>query len=111
MPIGRRRKIEVATDTQSQFELGDRAEDIERRREREERREEKQERGEKRTRTDMDTDVQSTQARQKNGQIKSIVLSDSKKSSWSLLNGTTNFMTRPTTVSKTSRRKKDFGRH
>ena len=38
MPRGRRRKIEVPRDTQSQFELGDTAEDIERtRREREER--------------------------------------------------------------------------
>ena len=32
MPRGRRRKIEVPTDTQPQFELGDTAEDIERRR-------------------------------------------------------------------------------
>ena len=69
MPRGRRRKIEVPTDTQPQFELGNTAEDIERRRregeerdERErreqeerdrerierERREESQERGEKR---------------------------------------------------------------
>ena len=30
MPRGRRRKIEVLTDTQPQFELGDTAEDIER---------------------------------------------------------------------------------
>ena len=37
MRRGRRRKIEVPTDTQPQFELGDTAEDIERRREREER--------------------------------------------------------------------------
>ena len=37
MPRGRRRKIEVPTDTQPQLELGDTAEDIERRREREER--------------------------------------------------------------------------
>ena len=38
MPRGRRRKIEVPTDTQPQFELGDTAADIERRgREREER--------------------------------------------------------------------------
>ena len=37
MPSGRRRKIEVPRDTQSEFELGDTAEDIEkRRREREE---------------------------------------------------------------------------
>ena len=39
MPRGRKRKIEVPTDTQPQFELGDTAEDIERRREREEREE------------------------------------------------------------------------
>ena len=39
MTRGRRRKIEVPTDTQPQFELGDTAEDIERRREREEREE------------------------------------------------------------------------
>ena len=32
MPRGRRRKIEVPTDTQPQFELGYTAEDIERRR-------------------------------------------------------------------------------
>ena len=80
--------------------LGDTAEDIERRkREREERderererreqeerdrdriererREESQERGEKRTQTDMDTDLESTQSRQKKGQMKSIFLSDS----------------------------------
>ena len=57
MPRARRRKIEVPTDTQPQFELGYRAEDIDRRREQEERdregmekerREESQERGEKR---------------------------------------------------------------
>ena len=94
---GRRRKIEVPTDTQPQFELGDTAEDIERRRrEREERdererreqeerdrererdrREESQERGEKRVQTDTDTDVESTQSRQKKGQMKSNFLSDS----------------------------------
>ena len=98
MPRGRRRKIEVPTDSQPQFELGHTAEDIERRRrkreerdEREmreqeerdrermerERREESRERGEKRMRTDTDTDVESTQSRQKKGQIKSIFLSDS----------------------------------
>ena len=98
MARGRRRKIEVPTDTQPQFELGDTAEDIERRRrEREERdererreqeerdrermererREESQERGEKRVRTDMDTIVESTQSRQKKGQMKSIFLTDS----------------------------------
>ena len=38
MPRGRRRKIEVPTgDTQPQFELGDTAEDIERKRQRQER--------------------------------------------------------------------------
>ena len=100
MPRGRRRKIEVPTDTQPQFELGDTAEDIERRRrkreerdERErreqaerdrerierERREESQKRGEKRTRTDTDTYVESIQSRQKKGQMKSIFLSDSDK--------------------------------
>ena len=42
-----------------------------------ERREESQERGEKRARTDTDTDVESTQSRQKKGQMKSIFLSDS----------------------------------
>ena len=98
MPRGRRRKIEVPADIQPQFQLGDTAEDIERRRrEREERdererreqeerdrermererREESQERGEKRVRTDTDTDVESTQSRQKKGQMKSIFLSDS----------------------------------
>ena len=85
MPRGRRRKIEVPTDTQPQFELGDTAEDIERRRRergrgerwRRERREmeerererletemigvteeteETQDRGEKRPRTDTHTD-------------------------------------------------------
>ena len=98
MPRGRRRKIDVPTaDTQPQFELGDTAADIERRgREREERderesieqeerdrermkreREESPERGEKKVRTDIDTDVESTQSRQKKGQMKSIFLSDS----------------------------------
>ena len=32
MPSGRRRKIEVPTDSQPQFELGDTAEDIDRKR-------------------------------------------------------------------------------
>ena len=128
MPRGRNRKIEVPTgDTQPQFELGDTAEDIERRRREEEerdereiieqeerdrertereRREESQERGEKRVRTDMDTDVESNQSRQKKGQVKSIQM---KKPSWHSINSMRNFMTRPTTVSKTSRRRKDFG--
>ena len=35
------------------------------------------ERGEKRVRTDTNTDVESTQSRQKKGQMKSIFLSDS----------------------------------
>ena len=39
--------------------------------------EESQERTEKRPRIDTDTDVESTQSRQKKGQMKSIVLSDS----------------------------------
>ena len=42
-----------------------------------ERREGSHERGEKRVRTDTDTDVESTQSRQKKGQMKSIFLSDS----------------------------------
>ena len=94
------RKIEVPTDTQPQFELGDTAEDIERRRrEREERddierreqeererqriererRAESQERGDKRVPTGRDTDVESIQSRQKKGQMKLIFLSDSDK--------------------------------
>ena len=101
MPRGRRRKIEVPTGTQQLgviAELGDTAEDIEkRRREKEEwdgregieqkerdrermereRRKESQERGEKRAQTDTDTDVESTQSRQKKGQMKSIFLCDS----------------------------------
>ena len=122
MPRGRRRKIEVPTgDTHPQFELGDTAEDIERkRREREERdererieqeerdrerREESQEKGEKRVRTDTDTDVESSQSRQKKGQMKSIFVSDSDEEAIVKRN----FMTRPTTVSKTSRKRKDFG--
>ena len=43
-----------------------------------ERREESQERGDKRARIDTDTDVESTQSRQK-GQMKSIFLSDSNE--------------------------------
>ena len=82
--------IEVPTgDTQPQFELRDTAEDIERRRrerglnrrrgtERGWREgEESPDRGEKRVQTDTDTDVESTQSRQKKGQMKSIFLSDS----------------------------------
>ena len=94
---GQKEKIEVPTDTQPQLELGDTAEDIERRRKREERgkrerreqeerdregmerksREENQERAEKRARTDTDTDVESTQSSQKKSQMKSIFPSDS----------------------------------
>ena len=73
-----------------------------------ERREESQERGEKRLQ--MDTDVESTQSRQKQRQMKSIFLRNSDEEPlWSSLNSTKNFMTRPTTVSKTRGRKKDFG--
>ena len=78
MSRGRRRKIEVPTgDTQSQFQLRDTAEDIERRGMRERREQEGRDRGEKRVRTHTDTDVESTQSRQKKGQMKSIFLSDS----------------------------------
>ena len=96
MRRGRWRKSEVPTgDTQPQ--LGDTAEDIERRRrereEKEEREErereerdrqreremEEEERGEKRERTDTDTDAKSTKSRQKKGQMKSTFLSDSDK--------------------------------
>ena len=49
MPRDRRRKIEVPRDTQPQFELGDTAEDIERRRKDREERDER-ERGERRKR-------------------------------------------------------------
>ena len=79
MPRARRRKIEVPKDTQPQFEIGDTAEDSERRGRGRERMEESQERGEKRVQTDTDTDVESTQSRQKKGQMKSIFLSDSDK--------------------------------
>ena len=85
MTRGRNRKVEVPTDTQLQFELGDTTEDIEkRRREREEkdererieqeerdgerreseRRGDSEERPDKRARTDMDADVKSTHSRQ-----------------------------------------------
>ena len=50
MPRGRREKIEVPRDTQPQFELGDTAEGIERRRtERDERERREQERDRERT--------------------------------------------------------------
>ena len=42
-------------------------------------RDETEERTQKRPRTDTDTDVESTQTRQKKGQMKSIFLSDSDK--------------------------------
>ena len=42
MPRGKRRKIEVPTDTQPQFQLGDTAEDIERSRSEREEREERE---------------------------------------------------------------------
>ena len=100
MRRGGRRKIEVTTgDTQPQFELRDTAADIERRRKEREEREERErreqkerdrermeregeespERGEKRVRTDTDTGVESTQSRQKKGQMKSIFLNYSDK--------------------------------
>ena len=44
MPRSRRRKTEVPTDTQPQFELGDTAEDIERRRREREERDERERR-------------------------------------------------------------------
>ena len=104
MPRGRRRKIEVPTDIQLEFCLGDTA-DIERRRKEREAREEREQqeheererferfqterteeiereeteegRTEKRARTDTDTHVESSQSRKKKGQMKSIFLSDS----------------------------------
>ena len=69
MPRGRRRKIEVPTDTRPQFELGDTAHDIERRRrEREERERREQvardreriERGWKRARKGQKSDHEQT---------------------------------------------------
>ena len=55
MPRGRRRKIEVPTDSQPQFELGDTAEDIERRiREREERAEREKQKQEARENERLD---------------------------------------------------------
>ena len=42
MPRGRRRKIKVPTDSQPQFELGDTAENIERRRREEQERDERE---------------------------------------------------------------------
>ena len=60
--------------------MRDRREQEERDRERIEReRIGEEERGENIAQTDMDTDVESTQSRQKKGQIKSIFLSDSDK--------------------------------
>ena len=90
MPRGRRRKIEVPRDTQPQFELGDTAADIQKkRREREERDERKRIKQEERDKERMERergkraqkeergDVESTQSRQKKGQMKSILLSGS----------------------------------
>ena len=59
MPRGRRRKIEVPTDTQPQFELGDTAENIKkRRRERgEERRERERREMEDRERETVETEM------------------------------------------------------
>ena len=57
IPRARRRKIEVPTDTQPQFELGDTAEDIERRRrEREERDERERREQEERDRERIERD-------------------------------------------------------
>ena len=100
--MGRRRKIEVPKQSHTQFELGDTAEVIERRRkerqerakrqeqeetdrerlesertERTEQMDQTKERTEKQPRTNRETDVESTQSRQKKGQMKSIFLSDS----------------------------------
>ena len=124
MPRGRRRKIEVPTDTQSQFESGDAAEDTERRRremeEREERererlkrerterseqmeREETEEMTENPPRTDTVTDVESTQSRQKPGQMKSICLSDSDEETIDSLSSNMTNCTRFMQNSKTSK--------
>ena len=56
--------------------------------------EETEERTEKQPRTDTGTDPESTQSRQKKGQMKSIFLSDSERLLWSLLKNTKNYMTR-----------------
>ena len=88
--------------------MRERIEQEERDRERMERegREESQECGEKRARTDIDTDVESPQSRQKKGQMKSIFLSDSDEEAIvEFVKQHEELMTRPTTVSKTSRRK------
>ena len=64
MPKGRRRKIEVPTDTQPQFELGDTAEDIERKRgEREERGERERREQEERDRERMEREREESQER------------------------------------------------
>ena len=58
MPRGRRRKIEVPTDSQPQFDLGDTAEDIERRRrEREETEESEREEQEERDRERLEREM------------------------------------------------------
>ena len=95
--------------------------------------EESQERTEKRPQTDTDTDVESTQSRQKKGQMKSIFLSDSDKEAiaefvkqhkelYDKTNGSFEdkqkkqrlweqlASPKQTTSSKTSRGRKDFGR-
>ena len=80
MPRGRRRKIEVPADTQPQFELGDTAEDIKRRRRGREERDER-ERYERAGREveEESTEVESTQSSQKKGQMKSILVCGSDK--------------------------------
>ena len=61
-------------------------------------------------RTDTDTDIESTQSRQKKGQIKSIFLSDSDKEVIvELLKQHQKLYDKTMTVLKTSRRKNDFG--
>ena len=54
MPRGRRKKTEVPTDTQPQFQLGDTAEDIERRRRERGERDERERREQERDREDRE---------------------------------------------------------
>ena len=54
MPKGRRRKIEVPTDAQPQFKLGDTAEDIERKRRKTEERERRKQDGREKQRTERE---------------------------------------------------------
>ena len=56
MPRDRRRKIEVPTDTQPQFEFGDTAEDIERKRRKRDERDEREERTGEGQREDRETE-------------------------------------------------------